>query len=105
MNLFRLALGVIVSLLSIASSSAAERSDFILGVDANYALEMKAKGAAWKWNGQGQELFARMHEQGVQWLRVRLWTGNDGVNGKSYATQVVERASKARLTPYVVIFL
>ncbi len=77
----------------------------MLGVDANYSLEMESKGARWKWNGKENDLFAGMHEQGVHWLRVRLWTGDEGVNGKSYATQVLERASKAGLTPYLVIFL
>jgi arabinogalactan endo-1,4-beta-galactosidase len=81
------------------------RPDFMLGVDANYSLDMEAKGALWKWNGKEQNLFAGMQEQGVHWLRVRLWTGDEGVNGKSYATRVVERASKAGLTPYLVIFL
>src|SRR5450631_223363 len=80
-------------------------ADFMLGVDANYSLEMEAKGAHWKWNGEEQELFAGMQKQGVRWLRVRLWTGDEGVNGKAYATQIVERATKAGLTPYLVIFL
>jgi arabinogalactan endo-1,4-beta-galactosidase len=82
-----------------------KRPDFMLGVDANYSLEMEARGAHWKWNGQEQDLFAGMQKQGGRWFRVRLWTGEEGVNGKSYAAKVIERATKAGLTPYLVIFL
>ncbi len=80
-------------------------SDFMLGVDANYSLDLEAKGAHWKWNGQDQEIFAGMQKQGARWLRVRLWTGDAGTNGKEYATRVVERGIKAGLSPYLVIFL
>jgi arabinogalactan endo-1,4-beta-galactosidase len=79
--------------------------NFILGVDANYSLDMEAHGATWKWNGAEKELFAEMREQGACWLRVRLWTGDTGMNGKDYATRVVERAAKGGLTPYLVVFL
>ncbi len=79
--------------------------DFMLGVDANYSLDMEAKGAHWKWNGQEQELFSGMQKEGARWLRVRLWTGDEGTNGKEYATRMVERGLKAGLTPYLVIFL
>jgi arabinogalactan endo-1,4-beta-galactosidase len=98
-----LCLGLFVGLIS--QVSAAVRPDFILGVDANYSLDLEAKDARWKWNGQEEELFAGMRKQGVRWLRVRLWTGDNGTNGKFYATKVVERAGKAGLTPYLVIFL
>lgn len=77
----------------------------MLGVDANYSLDLEANGTRWKWNGQEKDLFAGIHEQGARWFRVRLWTGDEGVNGKAYATKIVERASKAGLTPYLVIFL
>jgi arabinogalactan endo-1,4-beta-galactosidase len=83
----------------------AEPTDFMLGVDANYALEMETKGAHWKWNEKENDLFAGMHEEGARWLRIRLWTGDDEVNGKSYATRLVERGRKAGLNPYLVIFL
>ncbi|HEY3663366.1 MAG TPA: glycosyl hydrolase 53 family protein [Chthoniobacterales bacterium] len=86
-------------------SPAVERNDFMLGVDANYSLEMEVKGAHWKWDGHQTELFAGMEKEGARWFRVRLWTNDTGTNGKSYATEVVERATKAGLTPYLVIFL
>lgn len=80
-------------------------SEFILGVDANYALDMESHGARWKWDGKEGDLLAGIREKGVAWLRVRLWTGEESVNGLSYATQMVERGNKAGLTPYLVIFL
>ena len=76
----------------------------MLGVDANYSLDMEAKGARWKWNGEERELFAGMQQQGVRWLRVRLWTEDEGENGKNYATRVVERAHKAGLIPISSFF-
>ena len=81
------------------------RRDFMLGVDANYALGMETRGSHWKWDVQERDLFAGMEKAGARWLRVRLWTGDEGVNGKAYATAEVERATKAGLNPYLVIFL
>ncbi|MGZ5537932.1 MAG: glycosyl hydrolase 53 family protein [Chthoniobacterales bacterium] len=100
------ALCFLIALFAAIFAVAELRADeFMLGVDANYSLDMEKKGARWKWNGTERELFAGMHEQGVRWLRVRLWTGDESVNGKEYATRVVERATKAGLNPYLVIFL
>lgn len=88
-----------------AAEMEAKRPDFMLGVDANYSLEMETKGAHWKWNGQEHDPFVGLQQQGVRWLRVRVWTGEEGVNGRSYATKTVERAVSAGLTPCLVIFL
>ncbi len=96
-------LGLLVLLVS--EIARAERPDFMLGIDANYSLEMEAKGSRWKWNSREQDLFAGMQKQGALWFRIRLWTGDEGLNGKSYATKIVERATSAGLMPYLVIFL
>ena len=77
----------------------------MLGVDANYALQMAGKGARWKWDGRERDLFVGMREEGARWLRVRLWTTDGGVNRRNEATTLVERALKAGQTPYLVIFL
>ncbi len=63
------------------------------------------EGARWNWNGVEQNLFEGIAQQGVTDLRIRLWTRDDGPNGKEYATQVVRQALKAGLDPYLVIFL
>ncbi len=99
--------GLLITFTSCGPGLAAEpeRRDFMLGVDANYALDMEAHGSRWKWDGEEQELFAGMEKAGARWLRVRLWTSDEGVNGKDYATAEVERATKAGLNPYLVIFL
>lgn len=76
-----------------------------MGVDANYSLGMEAEGAVWKWEGREKELFAGMADRGVKDFRVRLWTKDEGPNGKDYATGVVRRALAAGLDPYLVIFL
>jgi hypothetical protein len=45
--------------LFVSAIARAEAPDFMLGVDANYSLDMEAKGARWKWNGREEELFCR----------------------------------------------
>lgn len=76
-----------------------------LGVDANYSLGMERGGQQWKWNGKPRELFQGIADSGVRGLRVRLWTKDEGDNGKDYATEVVTRALSEGLDPYLVIFL
>jgi arabinogalactan endo-1,4-beta-galactosidase len=87
------------------ASYSASAKDFMLGVDANYSLEMEENGLRWKWNDEERDLFAGMQQHGVRWLRVRVWTRDEGVQGKEYATRVIERSNKAGLTPYLVLFL
>jgi len=86
-------------------AGAAEARPFYRGVDANYSLGMEDSGARWIWPDGQTDLFRGMKQQGVEWLRVRLWTGDAGPNGREYATRVVGRAAAAGLNPYLVIFL
>jgi hypothetical protein len=44
--------------LLVSETARAERPDFMLGIDANYSLEMEAKGSRWRWNSREQDLFA-----------------------------------------------
>ncbi len=76
-----------------------------VGVDANYSLDMEKGGAEWKWDHQPCDVFAGMARQGVREFRVRLWTKDGGPHGKAYATEVVKRALRAGLNPYLVLFL
>ena len=76
-----------------------------IGVDANYSLDMEKSGTAWRWDGPAEDLFAGMAQRGVGELRVRLWTKDEGPHGKQYATEVVKRALRGGLNPYLVIFL
>lgn len=75
------------------------------GVDANYSLGMERDGQQWLWSGTTGDLFQGMASRGVRGLRIRLWTSDEGVNGKTYATEVVKRGLAAGLEPYLVIFL
>ncbi|MGH8045922.1 MAG: glycosyl hydrolase 53 family protein [Chthoniobacterales bacterium] len=75
------------------------------GADANYSLGMEKDGQKWLWNGKSGDLFKGIAERGVHGFRVRLWTKDDGQNGKIYATEIVKRALAAGLEPYLVIFL
>ncbi len=77
----------------------------LVGVDANYSLDMEKHGAKWKWDGKTADLFEGMAKQGVSEFRIRLWMKDDGPHGKVYATEVMKRALHAGLNPYLVIFL
>lgn len=94
---------VVVALALVAQGRASE--GLRVGVDANYSLDMEGNGHVWKWNGRAADLFRGMAEQGARGFRVRLWTKDEGMNGKAYATEVVRRALAAGLEPYLVIFL
>ena len=76
-----------------------------VGVDANYSLGMEQAGQQWRWNGVPDDLFTGMTRAGARGFRVRLWTKDEGPNGKAYATEVVRRAVAAGMDPYLVIFL
>ncbi len=83
----------------------AQKSAFMVGVDANYSLEMEEKGAQWKWDGKPGDVFAGTFRHGVRWQRIRLWTSNEGPNGRDYATKLVQRSQAVGLIPYLTIFL
>lgn len=77
----------------------------LLGVDCNYALDMARRGQTWR-DGVEQvdpvQLFA---DQGCRLARIRLWVGDEGVSKLDEATQTAQRAQRAGLQPYLVIFL
>jgi len=81
------------------------RQPLLVGVDANYSLNMEKDGSEWKWDGEKTDLFEGMAKQGISEFRVRLWTKDDGPHGRIYATEVVKRAVRAGLNPYLVLFL
>lgn len=83
----------------------ARTSPLRVGVDANYSLDMESGGSTWTWEGKPRDLFDGIKAQGVSEFRVRLWTKDDGPHGKAYATDVVKRALRSGLNPYLVIFL
>jgi len=83
----------------------ARTSPLRVGVDANYSLDMESGGSTWMWEGKPRDLFDGIKAQGVSEFRVRLWTKDDGPHGKAYATDVVKRALRSGLNPYLVIFL
>jgi arabinogalactan endo-1,4-beta-galactosidase len=78
---------------------------FATGVDASYALEMEAAGRAYTHHGAPVDVFEALARAGVDALRVRLWTRDEGVNGLDYAVAMAQRGQAAGMRPYVVIFL
>lgn len=96
---------LLVVCLFLISGTVAAQQPLFLGVDANYSLGMEKDGQKWLWDGKPGDLFEGIAKSGVRGFRVRLWTKDEGVNGKNYATEVVKRALDAGLDPYLVIFL
>lgn len=76
-----------------------------LGIDANYVVEMEARGHRWTVNGAAVDPFQLFAKAGANACRVRLWTGNEGTNGLQDATAAAKRAQAAGLVPYLVLFL
>ncbi len=93
------------ALLAAVLTETGHSSEIFAGVDANYSLGMEQEGQSWLWNGKKGDLFQGIAKAGARGFRVRLWTKDDGPNGKEYATKVVKRALAAGLEPYLVIFL
>jgi arabinogalactan endo-1,4-beta-galactosidase len=82
-----------------------ESGDFILGVDANYHLEMRERGAAWRLDGRSIDLYPCLADQGVGWLRLRVLTGKHGPGGLRYAVRTARAAHDAGLELFVCLFL
>ena len=95
---------LIVFVLSIVCGFTTARAakPFLTGFDANYAIDMAESGK--KWNGE-TDPYSQLAQAGGNAFRVRLWTGDDGMNGLHYATETAKRAQAAGLKPYLVIFL
>ncbi len=81
------------------------KKDFMLGVDSNYALSMRREGFKWKIGERTVDLFRLYSEQGIGWLRVRVWTGISGPSGSQYAGQLALWGQENGVNPYLVFFL
>jgi len=79
--------------------------DFILGADSNYALAMEEEGFGWRVGGKEIDLFRKFSGQGVNCLRLRIWTGKDGESGRDYAARTALRARRKGLRSLLVFFL
>lgn len=82
-----------------------ERPTTKTGVDMNYALEMERAGKHWSIDGKPVDVFEAMGKAGCDRFRVRLWVGDDGVNGLNNALETARRAQAAGMKPMVTIFL
>ena len=68
-----------------------------IGIDSNYALEMEARGKSWQNPAGAVDPFQSLAQAGCQEARIRLWTGDEGLNGLTYATETARRARRAGL--------
>lgn len=87
------------------SCSFSPPKDFILGVDSNYSLAMESEGCSWRAQSEPADLFDLYARQGIGWLRVRIWTGEEGASGLAYAEAVARRGLTSGLKPCLVLFL
>ncbi len=95
----------LISLITVLIISSIGFAQSKIGVDANYALDMESKGFQWKKDGQPKDVYSILSESGFTKARIRLWTGDEGMNGLKYAVETAKRARNAGLQPYLVIFL
>ncbi len=79
--------------------------DFMLGVDANFALTLRNQGKEWSINGEKIDVLTAFHDYGVEWIRVRVWTKDTGESSLEYASEVATWAQNNGLKPYFVLFL
>ena len=80
---------------------------FLKGIDANYVPLLESLGIEWR-TRRGEpikDLYRFLAEKGVNCARVRLWVGDEGPCRLRYASLVMERASKAGMELYLVLFL
>lgn len=78
----------------------------LIGVDANYALQMQEQGAAWHGSdGRSSDVYTLLARRGFAQSRIRLWVGDEDNNRLHDATQTAARCQQAGLSPYLVLFL
>lgn len=77
----------------------------LVGVDANYALDMMEQKTGWKLEAPFENgFFATLRRGGVRAFRVRVWTNDRGRNGLRYALRTAELAQENGLKPLVALF-
>ncbi len=82
-----------------------QRQAPLIGIDANYALDMASRNGKWLDESQPIDPYELLAKHGCEHARIRLWVGDEGMNRLNYATQTALRAKRAGLRPYLVIFL
>lgn len=91
------------SMMSLSGEEAGKNTG--VGVDMNYALEMERAGRTWNVEGKEADVFETMAKAGCDRFRVRLWVGDEGVNGLNDALETARRAQAAGMKPLLTIFL
>jgi arabinogalactan endo-1,4-beta-galactosidase len=77
----------------------------IVGCDPNYTLTMERAGKTWSRGDKPEDVCAILKSSGMEMIRVRLWTKDDGANGLRESTALMKRAKAAGLRLYVAMFL
>ncbi|MDT2749923.1 glycosyl hydrolase 53 family protein [Streptococcus parauberis] len=95
---------------SIAETTFVRADDFINGVDISILDEMEQSGAVYKINGRQKDPLAILKENGVNYVRLRLWVNPYDENGNSYGAgtndlnrtiKLAKRAKKNRLKSFI----
>jgi arabinogalactan endo-1,4-beta-galactosidase len=102
---YRIALLMIIAGVLFAAGATEAKKDLLVGVDANYSLELLKNGTTWRAGDKPEDLFALLHAAGINSFRVRVWTNDAGSSGKDYAIELAKKAQQAGLQPYPVFFL
>ncbi|MGB7536918.1 MAG: glycosyl hydrolase 53 family protein, partial [Anaerolineales bacterium] len=55
--------------------------DFIMGADVSMLAQMEASGALFYVNGKPRDCLSILKDQGINWIRLRIWNDPTDVNG------------------------
>jgi arabinogalactan endo-1,4-beta-galactosidase len=78
------------------------RTDFIMGADVSMLAQMEASGAKFYENGKQKDCLTILKDQGVNWIRLRIWNDPTDANGQPLGggnndlTKTVEIAKRAK---------
>jgi arabinogalactan endo-1,4-beta-galactosidase len=93
------------SIACVGSLNNREDIDWILGIDANYALAMKKLGYRWRHRELPVDPFALFSDKGVNYFKIRLLVNDTGPRGLFYATETAKWAYDKGMEIYVALYL
>ena len=78
---------------------------FRIGVDANFIPQAEQLDHSFRVGKQKVDPLELFATNGANSFRLRLWVGEEGESKLDYATELAQRAQRAGLRPYLVMFL
>lgn len=77
----------------------------LMGIDANYVLELNKSGFKWYNEGSEIDVYKFFGNKSINSFRTRLWTSEESANSLENATLTAKIAQNNSMMPYLTIFL